>query len=138
MPTFSFVPHEKRHFKSSIPFFVRAGFKEAEAEVLVKEFNLRASNKVGRAYRKHRRAEVDYYMKELGLSEDAAIDRAVLFREELNLHTESPPDAFGDALKWDTRYVTESVVWRGGDSKEQAVKHFMKVYIGGKPVGDWF
>lgn len=122
------ISFEMRRPERSIRAFERAGFSSDEAERLVHAHFLRPSSSQGQRFVRQRSREVGYYMKELGLSRAAAIERASELREEISRYVESPTGAFADALKWSTKFTTKRIVW-GKESLDSAVNRFKENYI---------
>lgn len=120
------VPEIRRPGRA-VKAFGRYGFSQDEAEKLVHEHFLKPSSVQGRRFCKQRRQEVEFYMRELGLTWDEAVARASELREEIAMFVESPTGAFADALKWSTKFVTKRIIW-GKEPLSAVVERFREAY----------
>lgn len=128
-----------RHPGASIGGFIRADFTREEAESLVRDGHLRPTSRLGKKYCRRRREEVAYYMKELQMTKDEAIERASTLRDELTLYVDSPTGAFADALKWSTKYTSQRIIWGKSESLDDVAKRFDASYINPRrPVEEWY
>ena len=120
----------QRRPNASVKSFQSYGYSSEEAKSLVHDRNLIPSSTLGRKFCQQRLAEVSYYVKELGLTWEEAIERAEILSAELSAapFVVSPTGAFSDILKWHSKFTSKRIVWEGNESVQDAVARFRGGY----------